>query len=47
MPLCSSQNILVFRVEIKLGAIPTDISKVAFAKALSRILTHIRILRRR
>ncbi len=42
MPFCDPQNISVFRVGIKFGLTPSDISKVDFATALNRILTHTR-----
>jgi hypothetical protein len=40
MPFCSSQNILVFRVGIKLRLTSRDILKADFVIALNQNLTH-------
>jgi hypothetical protein len=42
MRLYGTQNILVLRLEMKLGTTPNGISKVDLAIALNEILTHIR-----
>ncbi len=40
MSFCNLQNISGFRVGIKLGVIPRDISKTEFATALNRTFIH-------